>query len=372
MVVSCINPERAVSPLHVLRLADGKLIRVLDDGGDSSDGEDDFWGGSYSLRQAAVDVGGGRVASGGGECVLRVWDVLAGTLLQEHSTGRSDITCLVGLWGNRVATGQGSGNGSGSTGPRRGDIALWSLRGGGRAAGVLRGHRKPVWTLAVLGARARGQRRLASGGADHIVRVWNPDKGACAAILRGHTGGVRGLADLGNGRLLSAADDNSLRVWDPCLKACLAVVANAHMPPDGMRYAGMLTTASRNGWDLTCCCSIAGGAATGSEGEVALRLWRWDEPSATLAPAGAGPDALEAGRGVYKLALGPPGPGGAQQLLAGCKYDGCIQVLGRGQGGELAQAQSLETGCVFDALAVMQPREAWRGAACGPIAGPGQ
>ena len=144
------------------------------------------------------------MASSGGDNMLRVSDVLSGKQLQQIPTGEGTIYCAAALWGDRVATGHSS----------TGEIRLWSLGGDGGAAGVLRGHMSTVWSLAVASGTA-AQRLLASGSADYSARLWDVDVGTCTAVLRGHTGTVRCLADLGGGQLLSGSEeDNSLRVWN--------------------------------------------------------------------------------------------------------------------------------------------------------------
>lgn len=64
------------------------------------------------------------------------------------------------------------------------------------------------------------EQRLASGGLDRIVRLWDLDTGVEVAALRGHKGSVRALAfDLQGERLASASagnygTDNVVRLWE--------------------------------------------------------------------------------------------------------------------------------------------------------------
>ena len=74
---------------------------------------------------------------------------------------------------------------------------------------TLDGHVAEVTCLSVL---ADG--RLASGSADHTVRVWDTTTGECSLVLAEHTEVVAGLSQLYDGRLVSASFDGSLRVWD--------------------------------------------------------------------------------------------------------------------------------------------------------------
>ena len=59
--------------------------------------------------------------------------------------------------------------------------------------------------------------RLASGGGDGTVRVWDASTGAEVAKLEGHGDWVRSVAWSGEGegaRLASGGDDGTVRVWD--------------------------------------------------------------------------------------------------------------------------------------------------------------
>jgi WD40 repeat protein len=57
--------------------------------------------------------------------------------------------------------------------------------------------------------------RLASGGHDHRIRVWDPDTGKERSTLEGHTSYVNCISISADGKLLaSGAQDSELRLWD--------------------------------------------------------------------------------------------------------------------------------------------------------------
>ena len=263
------------------------------------------------------------MASGGYDCVLRVWDVLSGKQLQQTPTGEGTIYCAAALWGDRVATGHSTHK-----------IRLWSLDNGGGAAGVLQGHTSYVWSLAVVGG-GTGQRLLASASADRSVRLWDVDAGTCTAVLNGHTEPVWCLVDLGGGRLLSGSSDRSLRVWNTATGASVAVVPNAHGEGD----RGFIIAA----------CALPGGAATGCRGDF-VQQWKWDEDANALTLDGA---AMQLEGGVVRSLAAVSGRNGAQQLLAGCG-DGILRALGIATGGALLAVLVGHSGIVR-AQAVMAP-----------------
>ena len=63
-----------------------------------------------------------------------------------------------------------------------------------------------------------GQPRLASGGGDGTVRIWDPATGTQLAVLEHHTGAVMAVCTCtqdGQSRLASGGDDRTVRIWDP-------------------------------------------------------------------------------------------------------------------------------------------------------------
>lgn len=99
----------------------------------------------------------------------------------------------------------------------------------GEAIGVLRGHRRGVWTVKfapkesqITGSSNRGL--IATGSADKTVKIWNLSDYSCLLTLEGHSNSVLKLAwmpyrpidtrDKRGPQLASAAGDGLVKVWD--------------------------------------------------------------------------------------------------------------------------------------------------------------
>ena len=99
----------------------------------------------------------------------------------------------------------------------------------GEAVGVLRGHRRGVWTVkfAPKESQAPGSSNkgvIATGSGDKTVKIWNLSDYSCLLTLEGHSNSVLKLAwipyrpvdtrDRRGPQLASAAGDGLVKVWD--------------------------------------------------------------------------------------------------------------------------------------------------------------
>jgi WD40 repeat protein len=122
------------------------------------------------------------------------------------------------------------------------------------------GHRSPV----SCAAATRDGQKIASGGYDRRILVWEAASGAVVRELRGHTGLVNGVDWSRDGRVLaSASSDHTARLWDPERGAELALfsghdddVNDVKISPDGHRIATASFDGSVRVWTRDGACTL--------------------------------------------------------------------------------------------------------------------
>jgi eukaryotic-like serine/threonine-protein kinase len=163
---------------------------------------------------------------------------------------------------------------------------------------VLGEHRQRHWGRVSCVAWSKDGKRVASGGDNNVIRVWDAETMRELAVLRGHTRDVLGVAFSPDGRrILSGSLDKTLRLWDVENGKELhhveasAPVNGVALSPDGLRALSAGNDSLVRLWDVQTgkeLCSLTGhtnGAvksvafspdgrrALSGGGDNTLRLW---------------------------------------------------------------------------------------------------
>lgn len=149
------------------------------------------------VRALAVSPDGKRLVSASFDTTAIIWSLASGTAEKVLRFHEGAVNAAVVLGDGRVATGGEDGR-----------IAIWQP-GQDKPAAVLQGHTAPIVSLA---ASADG-RTLASASWDTTARLW-PLDGGSARVLEGHQQNVNGVAFTPDGRaVVTVGYDLTLRIW---------------------------------------------------------------------------------------------------------------------------------------------------------------
>jgi WD40 repeat protein len=173
---------------------------------------------------------GRRIASGGRDRTIRIWDVAdgrQGQVLRGHSG--AVLAVAFSPDGRRLA----------SVGEDELTIRIWDVEGG-QSLQELSGHRHHVRSVAF----SPDGSRLATAGYDMMIRVWDVADGRSLRTLAGHSGSIWGVAFSPDGRrVASASNDKTIRLWEAGGDWSERVIKLDHdafgvaFSPDGRRFA---------------------------------------------------------------------------------------------------------------------------------------
>jgi len=163
-------------------------------------------GHSLAVSSLAV-ISDTKLASGSYDSSIKIWNSTTGeciSTLQGHSGG--GIYCLSLLAANKLAS--GTFICCGYLDPGFKEIKIWDLKHN-KCIQTLEGHTHDVTCLVSL-----SNNQLASGSWDNRIKVWDLNTGKCVNTYQGHTSGVLSLIALDNNKLLASSSyDKKIKIW---------------------------------------------------------------------------------------------------------------------------------------------------------------
>jgi ribosome assembly protein 4 len=153
----------------------------------------------------AFSPDGQSLASGGGDTVVRFWDVFSG--LPRHTCRSHKHHVLSIAWSPDCR--------HLCSADYKGKIQVWNPKTGKPSSAVtISGHRKHitslVWEPHHLNSACD---RFASSSKDHTVKIWNATSRRMVCSISGHTDSVECVRWGGSGLLYTASRDRTIRVW---------------------------------------------------------------------------------------------------------------------------------------------------------------
>ena len=194
-----------------------------------------------AVLSLAISPDGSRIVSGNADGTVKIWSISNGALLHILA-GHSDAVTSVAFSPDGRMIFSGSTDGTLRTwdwrqrsGSAHAAHPVRAHTGGGSFAGRQEDCRRrraiqssfgmpgtcssyaswqPQLSAVNALAFARDSRRLAVGGSDTAIQMWDSDAGQLLRSLNGHSGSIRALAFSPDGRrLASGSDDKTVGIW---------------------------------------------------------------------------------------------------------------------------------------------------------------
>ena len=154
----------------------------------------------YSVNAVSWSPDNRYIASGSGDCTIKIWDAHSGTCIHTLQ-GHSGIVCSVAWSPDSKYIASGTGDKT---------IRVWDASTGS-CIQILVGHTDFVISV----SWSPDGKHLASCSWDKTVRIWNIHSGTCLHTFKDHTKKVSSVSWSPNGKYIASGSwDNTIQVWD--------------------------------------------------------------------------------------------------------------------------------------------------------------
>jgi len=163
----------------------------------------DWRDGESRVYAAALSPNGKKIVSGGGDGIVKLWDIDASKIIAKWTGHVDGITSV--CWnrdGGRILSGSYDGT-----------AVVWDAESGNTILAIKTGH-----SFVYSAIYSPDETMIASGGGsreNELIKIWDVNTGKLIAKLKEHTNTVNCLAWTADGKtLISGSMDSLIRTWN--------------------------------------------------------------------------------------------------------------------------------------------------------------